>query len=499
MLKSFSNYYNLILIDIYFTPLYNKANMSKALDVKTKKKLWQLNPYVLVILSFIIVILIGSLLLTMPFCRADHSWGTYIDALFSSVSATCVTGLCTYVEGIGKELTFFGQLVMLVMIQIGGLGFVTVLTFFITLFKRKIQFRNRYLLSQMVGSTNFADVVKFVRKLILISVIVETIGTLIGLPVFIAMYPGKFHLALWNSLFTSVSAFNNAGFDLFGATSLVRGMSNPLIDGLPNWAYYYMCSYIMVLIVTGGISFLVIIDVFSFKKPRSWRAFTKIVLFTTGVLLLVGWGVFALTESFHDAPMNAFESLFQSVTLRTAGFATYNQDNMSMIGKVFSCILMFIGGSPLSTAGGVKTTTAFMIALAMFSYFRGRQVTAFKRTYSANMIVKAMSLVFLGVFSVIVGFLMISGFEAKVALSENAGINSDKSVAILYEVFSAFGTVGVSTGITPWISTGSKIVLCFLMFMGRLGPMTFLQIFQANMDKKQTLHYEYIEEDFLIG
>ena len=489
--------FNLIIIDNYFGPLYNKANMSKAMEAKAKKNLWQLNPYVLVILSFVIVILIGSLLLTMPFSHTDGKWGIYIDSLFSSVSATCVTGLCTYADGIGKELTFFGQLIMLAMIQIGGLGFVTVLTFFITLFKRKVQFRNRYLLSQMVGSTNFADVVKFVRKLILISFICETIGTLIGLPVFITMYPGKFHIALWNSLFTSVSAFNNAGFDLFGATSLVRGMGNALIDGLPDWAYYYMCSYIMVLIVIGGISFLVIIDVFSFKNPRSWRAFTKIVLATTGFLLFVGWGVFALTESFHSEPMNAFQSLFQSVTLRTAGFATYNQDNLSMIGKVFSCVLMFIGGSPLSTAGGIKTTTAFMIALAMFSYFRGKQVTAFKRRYSANMIVKAMSLVFLGMFGVITGFLVISALEANNL--GDTGLASNNATAIFYEVFSAFGTVGVSTGVTPLITTGSKIVLCLLMFMGRLGPMTFLQIFQANMDKKQTLHYEYVEEDFLIG
>ena len=174
------------------------------------KKIWQLNPYVLVILSFIVVILIGSALLVMPFSRTAGNWGNYMDALFTAVSATCVTGLCTYANGIGNELTFFGQLVVLVMIEIGGLGFVTVLTFFITLFASKLQFRNRYLLSQMVGSTSFADVVKFVRKLIIISVIVVTIGTLLGLPVFFTMFKGKPGQAIWNSFFTAVSAFNNA-------------------------------------------------------------------------------------------------------------------------------------------------------------------------------------------------------------------------------------------------------------------------------------------------
>ena len=287
-----------------------------------------------------------------------------------------------------------------------------------------------------------------------------------------------------------------AGFDLFGATSLVRNMGNSLIDGMPTWAYYYMCSYIMILIVIGGISFLVIIDIFGFKKHGQWRAFTKIVLSTTGVLLVAGWAIFMLTDSFKANGMTIFEALFQSVTLRTAGFATYNQDNISMTGKIISCMFMFIGGSPLSTAGGVKTTTAFMIFLAMFSYFRGKQVTAFKRRYSSNMIVKAMSLVFLGMFAIIIGFLFVSAFEGN---RLNGVFNTDKSTAIVYEVFSAFGTVGVSTGITPALSAGSKIVLCLLMFLGRLGPMTFLNIFQINMDKQQNLHYDYIEEDFLIG
>lgn len=471
--------------------------MAKLLDLKPKKKIWQMNPYVLVILSFAIVIFIGSVLLTFPFSQANGKWGNYMDSLFSAFSATCVTGLCTYSSGIGNQLTFFGQLVILIMIQIGGLGFITVLTFFITLFRSKLQFRDRYLISQMVGSTSFADVVKFVRRLILISFTVETIGFLIGLPVFFEMFPKNPSMAMWNSLFTSVSAFNNAGFDLFGGTSLIRGVGNELIDSLPTWAYYYLCTYIMILIVTGGISFLVIIDVFSFKRHKQWRAFTKIVLVTTGVLLLLGWGIFTLTECFKPDAMNAFQALFQSVTLRTAGFANYDQDSLSMTGKAFGCFLMFIGGSPLSTAGGIKTTTLFMISLAMFSYFKGSQVAAFKRRYSTNMIVKAMSLVFLGIILVLLGFLVMGSFEANNLRGDI--IVSEKTTAILYEVFSAFGTVGVSTGITPYITIGSKITLCILMFFGRLGPMTFLQIFQANLDKEQNIHYDYVEEDFLIG
>ena len=470
--------------------------MTKLADNHQRRKKWQLNPYVLVILSFILVILIGSFLLCLPAAQTSGQWGNYMDSLFHAVSATCVTGLSTYNDGIGNTLTFFGQLVMLIMIEIGGLGFVTVLTFFVTLFKAKLQFKNRYLLSQMVGSTNFADVVKFVRKLILISAIAVVTGTLIGLPVFLTAFPNDPFKAIWNSFFTATSAFNNAGFDLFGATSLIRGVGNPFIDSLPKWAYYYLCTYVMVLIVTGGISFLVIIDLFGFRKHRQWRAFTKIVLSTTGVLLAAGWGIFLLTDGLKAGGMDTFETLFQSVTLRTAGFATYNQDNISLTGKIISCFLMFVGGSPLSTAGGIKTTTIFMIGLAMFSYFRGKPVTAFKRTYSTNMIVKAMSLVFIGITALLVGFAFVSAFEVN---NLDGVTKTEKSIAIVYEIFSAFGTVGVSTGITPSITLGSKIVLCLLMFIGRLGPMTFLNIFQTNMDKKQSNHYEYVEEDFLIG
>ncbi len=468
-------------------------------EVKVRKKKIGLNPYALVILSFVIVIIIGSVLLIMPFSQKSGSWGNYMDALFSAVSATCVTGLCTYADGIGNQLTFFGQLIMLLMIQIGGLGFVTVLTFFITLFRSKLQFKDRYLISQMVGSTSIADVVRFVRKLILISFIAETIGALIGLPVFFKMFPDNKGLAVWNSIFTAVSAFNNAGFDLLGNMSLIRDASNPLIYELPKWAYYYLCTYVMVLIVAGGLSFLVIIDVFSFKKFRQYRVFSKIALVTTGALLLIGWLFFLFSETLLAKGMNSFEALFQSVTLRTAGFATYNQDNISIVGKVFSCLLMFIGGSPLSTAGGIKTTTAFMIALAMFSYFRGKQVVAFKRTYSNNMILKAMSLVFLGVFLVALGFVISMCFEGDGSKIDYLSFTTDKPISLFYEVISAFGTVGVSVGITPYITVGTKIVLCFLMFLGRLGPITFLQIFQANMDKRESLHYEYVEEDFLIG
>ena len=472
---------------------------------KVRKK--GLNPYFLVILSFIVVILIGSLLLVMPWAQKSGQWAFnhYIDCFFTAVSATCVTGLCSYGGGLAGTFTIGGQIVVLVMIQVGGLGFITILTFLITIFKSKLNFKNRYLLSQAVNSTNFADVVRFVRKIITISFIIETIGFLFGLPVFFTLFPNKPGDAIWNSLFTSVSAFNNAGFELFGNTSLVREAGTLIGDLYINhtWAYYYLLSYIMVLIVLGGISFLVIIEVFSFKKrPKQYRAFTKIVLLTSAFLLVFGFLAFYSFDGFKGSDsMSSFDAVFQSVTTRTAGFASYDQHNLSIGSQVATCILMFIGGSPLGTAGGVKTTTFFVIVIAMFSYLRGRNVTAFKRKYSTDMIVKAMSLVFIAFFVCIISYTIVIGIDGQAleAVEINGSAGYFDSQDVVFETFSAFGTVGLSTGVTPYLSVGSKLVLCVLMFLGRLGPMTFFQLFQRTIDKNVSDHFDLVEEDFLIG
>ena len=455
----------------------------------------QLNPYLLVILSFVMIIFIGAILLMMPFCRTANNFGNFLDCLFLATSATCVTGLNSFSQGIGQELTFPGQLVVLFMIQIGGLGFITVLTFFITLFYRKLQFKDRLFLSIMVNSEDTAEVVGFVRKVIIISFSFELFGFLLGLPVFLNAFSNNVPKALWYSLFHAVSAYNNAGFDLFGSSSLVRGIGNEFIDSLSGPLYYYLCSYIMFLIVAGGISFLVVIDIFAKRNLRQLRVFTKIALMMTGILLTLGFVVFFFSEGFPPSPFNA---LFQSVTCRTAGFATVDQDKLSILGKSFSCFLMFFGGNPLGTAGGVKTTTLYIIVLAMVCYLTGKKVTSFHRRYSNGVIVKAMSLVILAITTVFISFLFIYAFEGELDMKV-LGLQSSKSAAVLYEVFSAFGTVGVSTGITPYLHTGSKIVICILMFIGRLGPITFFQLIGSKMQFESDSKFHYVEEDFLIG
>ena len=460
------------------------------------------SPYLLVILSFLIVIVIGSFLLVAPFSQTSGQWAfnytsddgsiriTYLDCLFTAISATCVTGLCTFTQGIGGALTRVGQLIVLIMIQIGGLGFITVLTFVITLFKRRLQFKDRVFLSQAVNATNFADVVKFVRRIVIISLIMETLGFLLGLPVAFILYPDDVFNALWASLFTSLSAFNNAGFDIFGSTSLIPDVGTIMftLKDTALWAYYYYLSYIMVLIIMGGISFLVIIEIFSFKKSaKQFTAFTKIVLTTSSILLVLGAAGFYLSDGLFGAHITPFDAIFQSVTCRTAGFASFDQSNLSAAGKTISCILMFIGGSPLSTAGGIKTTTLFIVIVAVVSHLRGKRVVAFNRLYSEKTVLKGMTLMVIALLTVVLAYVLISSFEGPERFS---------SEAIFFETFSAFGTVGLSADLTPLLSDGSKIVIGTMMFLGRLGPMTFFQVFRTSPDSG---HYKYIEADFLIG
>ena len=464
--------------------------------MRKKKEAKTISPYLLVLLSFIGVILFGSILLTLPFAHQSGQWGNYLDSIFISTSATCVTGLCTYEAGLGGELTLFGQIVTLVMIQIGGLGFITIFAFIVSIFIRKLKFKDRLFLSQAVNSNTVSLVNKYVARVIGIVIIMETLGFVLGLPIFLNPdYLNATGLtiprALWMNLFNSVSAFNNAGFDLFGNTSLIRGVGNIYIDSMPDWAYYYFLSYIMLLIIVGGISFVVIIEIFFLrKKPKQWSAFTKIVLLTTAILLVFGGLAFFLSDGLNGN-IDVFQSFFQSVTTRTAGFACFDQDSLSTAGKTISAVLMFIGGSPIGTAGGIKTTTIFIIVLSFIRFIQGRQIVAFQRQYSRISIIKAMSLVFLAIMIVFVTFTIITSLEV--------GNPQASSENIFFEVFSAFGTVGLSANVTTTLSVGSRIIICILMFFGRLGPITMFQVFQQNMDKEENKHFKYIEADVIIG
>ena len=460
-------------------------------------KIRRISPYLLVMLSFLILLLLGGFLLTLPISQTSGEWGNYADSVFMATSAVCVTGFDCYKTGLVNTITFFGQCVEAVLMQIGGLGFMTILFFLVTLIRKKVAFKDRLFLSQATNSSDVSHVVQFLRKLILITAIIEVSGFILGIPAFLDIYKGDVPQALWGSAFLAISSFNNAGLDLFGVTSFIRE-GNELLTNMSDWAYYYMLTYSMILIVLGGISYLVLMEVFSFKKkPRQYSAFTKICLVMAAVLIFSGAVLIYLTDGLIEQDpnrkMSFFHALFLSVSSRTAGFASYPPYDLSNGGRIVSWVLMFIGGSPLGTASGIKTTTLFLIVLSIYSYIRGRKVKAFNRFYTQSLIVKAMAVMLMSIFVVVIGYLVLSEFEQKT----NPYFTGERAI---YETISAFSTTGFTTDMTVNLSVGGKITCVALMYIGRLGPMTMFSIFSNNMHVEDSgAHIKYVAEDILIG
>ena len=476
------------------------------------RKQRHLNPYLLLILSFLGLVLIGSFLLSMPFSfrnNPSHEWchvGNYLDAFFTSLSAMSNTGVTTYPAGLADTLSIAGQIIVIVLVQIGGLGIVTILTFLFTLFRRTLEFKNRLLISQAIAFNNFSEIVSFVRKLMVITLIAELVGFGLGIPVYINIFPDNIPKVLYYSAFYSISAFNNAGFDLSsGTTSFLNGIitEGGTAIGATHWLYYYSTIYMAVLSLLGGVSFLVIIEVvLGHKPPRLWSSFTKIILLmTVGGIALFSVVLFFIEGFKAHTPMTYYECLMQIINCRTAGFTVYPQESISLPGRMVCCIMMFIGGSPLSTAGGIKVTTVFIIVLSIVSYFRGKRMEAFKRRYSDDMVAKSMSLVFIVFFFLIASFigLVLFGTKEVDGYPLDDGIKDNLVSYYLYELFNFYGNVGFYTGLESHLSTGSLIILCLVMLLGHIGPMAFFQIFQNHLDKNANVHYSFVEEDFLIG
>ena len=476
------------------------------------KKQHHLNPYLLLILSFVSLVLIGSVLLSAPFSfknNPTNEWchvGNFLDALFTSLSAMSQTGITTYPAGLADTLSIAGQIIVIVLVQIGGLGIVTILTFLFTLFRRTLEFKNRLLISQAIAFNNFSEIVGFVRKLMVITVVCETVGFGLGIPLYLQIFPDNILKALYYSMFYSISSFNNAGFDLCsGTTSFLNGI---IVDGgvsisATHWLYYYSTIYMAVLSLLGGVSFLVIIEVvLGHKPPRRWSSFTKIILaMTFGGIILFSLILFCIEGFKTNTPMTYYECLMQIINCRTAGFTVYPQESISLPGRMMCCIVMFIGGSPLSTAGGIKVTTVFIIVLSIVSYFRGKRMAAFKRRYSEGMVAKSMSLVFIVLFLLILAFvgLVLFGTKEVDGYPLDEAIENNVVSYYLYEVFSFYSNVGFYTGLESHLSNGSIIIACLLMLLGHIGPMAFFQLFQNHLDKNANVHYSFVEEDFLIG
>lgn len=416
-----------------------------------------LKPAQILVLSFGGVILAGTLLLMLPISSNSGEWTSFIDSFFTATSAVCVTGLV--VLDTGTYWSLFGKTTILLLIQIGGLGFMTMTTAVAIVLGKKIGLRNRMIMQEALNQFSIAGIIKLTRYVVIATIMIEILGAIVLSFRFLPDF--GWSTGVYYSIFHSVSAFCNAGFDLMGNfQSLTNYSKDPLVS-----------TVIMVLIVIGGLGFAVIADLTSGKKIKKWSLHTKLVLTITTVLIVIGFvGVFIM-EYDNPSTLGTFSigekivaSLFHSIIPRTAGFNTLDVAGFSMPTRFLTIMLMFIGGSPGSTAGGIKTTTFGMMILSVLAVFRGRENINFAgRRISKDSINKALAVIFISsLFVMIMTFFLLS-FEQSFSFE-----------LILFESISAFGTVGLSMGITPMLSVAGKIILSMMMFFGRLGPLTIV-------------------------
>lgn len=423
----------------------------------------KLTSFQIILLGFAGVILLGAFLLTLPISSKTHEWTSFIDTLFTSTSAVCVTGLIVF--DTATHWTIFGQIVILLLIQIGGMGVVTIAVSLAVISGKKIGLFSRETMKNAISAPNVSGIVRLTGFIIKGIFLIELIGALVMMPVFCIDYGAE---GIWFAIFHSVSAFCNAGFDIMGTksgefTSITHYSAQPVIN-----------ITIMLLIIIGGIGFLVWEDICKHKwRIREYRTQSKVVLIVTAALIVLPAIYFFFFE-FGDLPVGEriFASLFQSVTPRTAGFNTVNLTAISDTGLYLMIILMLIGGSPGSTAGGMKTTIAVLFSSA-FSVFRKKDNAELVKRRIDDETVKTASAIFI----MYITLFLFGGMA--ISAIENLPVTS-----CLYETASAVGTVGLTLGITPTLGIVSKLILILSMFFGRVGGMTLIYAaFGAN--KKQ--------------
>lgn len=414
----------------------------------------------LIAIGFLAVILVGSLLLMLPFATKQGQTTSYVDALFTATSATCVTGLVPF--DTFTHWTLFGQLVILFMIQLGGIGFMTVITMATLFMRHKIGLQNRMLIMESAGTITLSGIGNLVKRIIFGTAIFELSGAVLLATQFVPVF--GWAKGLYVSAFHSISAFCNAGFDLMG--ELEAGSSMILFNG--NAVVMITLS---MLILIGGLGFFVWDDILVCRgRFKKYQVHTKLVLACTAVLTVIPFVLFFIFENSHAFEgMDLFDklinSLFQSVTPRTAGFSGIDMSTLSEPGGIMTIVLMFIGGNPGSTAGGVKTTTIAIILISTVSYLRqDDDVNVFKKRIEENMVRRASSIAFIYFSMILISSFVISFIEP-LSLRE-----------VLFEVVSAVATVGLSMNVTPTLSVASKLILILLMYAGRLGALTFIMM-----------------------
>jgi len=441
-----------------------------------------LNPTRLIVVGFGAVILVGSLLLHLPIAARDGQWTPWLTCLFTATSATCVTGLVqvdTFLHWSG-----FGQGVLLLLLQLGGLGFVTLLSLVSVLVGQRIGLSQRLVMASALNLPSVGGVVRVVRHALYGTFLLEGVGAAVLATRFVPLF--GWGQGLWFSLFHSVSAFCNGGFDLMGAysgpySSLCGFQSDPAV-----------LITVMVLIVTGGLGFYVWEELITLRGWKGLSLYSKLVLGITGGLILLGTVLTLGTEWNNPATLGGMtggekllNALFQSVTLRTAGYCTIDQAALTDSSAAVSMLLMLIGGSSGSTAGGIKTVTVGVLLLTVWSSLRGREQVVFRgRTIPARKVLDAVTL------TVTVFVLLVLG---SMALSVLDGVPMLKAA---YEVASALGTVGLSMGLTPGLSAGSSLLIILYMFLGRVGILSFSIAFLIRPAESKL---RYPDAQMLIG
>ena len=453
-------------------------------SIMRKRNKIKLTTTQMIMLSFLAAIFAGSLLLSLPVSAADGRAVPYLDALFTATTATCVTGLVTLPTV--STWSVFGQVVILVLIQIGGLGIITIMSALMILLHRKMGIGDRLLLQDAFNLNSLSGIVRFVKKVMLGTFVVEGIGALLYMTVFVPEFGPR---GIWISVFTAISAFCNAGIDIIADNSLCNYVTNPTINAVTS-----------MLVILGGIGYIVWWDVMRvMKNPAGKRHFRNLTLhskiaISATMILLLGGAVLIFGFEYHNpltiGELSLFDkmqvSLFQSMTTRTAGFATVPQQNLTNASSALCLLLMFIGGSPVGTAGGIKTVTVAVLVVSALATIRNRdEVTMFDRSISRQSINKAVAVVSMSFAIMFLSTLLLSAVTDRDMLD------------ILFETVSATATVGLTRDLTPYLNSAGKMVVIGTMYLGRVGPISLA--LALNSRKKRNNIIKNPTEEISVG
>lgn len=432
----------------------------------------KVSPYLIIVASFLSLILVGTILLFLPISQASRGVLNFVDSFFLATSAVTNTGLSP-VADLSVTLTLFGKIVLIVLVQIGGLSVVTFSVFIMYLIGVNIGIGDRVLIKETFNQDNLSGMVKLVKRIVIYTFIMEFIAFVVNLFVFVGRYDVL--KAVGISAFHAISSFNNAGFDLLGNKSL-QAFNNDWLLNINT----------MIMIMMGGLGFIVVNDIYEKRSLRKLSIHSKIVLKVNLVLWVFGMLIFKISEH-NGGSLSWLEAIFLSVTARTAGFSTINTANISALTTLVLIILMFIGGAPSSTAGGIKVTTFYTLVKGVSSFSTGRQVVTSKRLIDTASREKASLLL-------TAALLLITFVMIVILLIDNVTFEN-----VVFESVAAFSNTGLTNGTLLTLHGGSRAILALLMFAGRVGPLTLLSIFNNKWYKKDFHNVEYIEEKVMIG